>query len=67
MVNLGLIGNIYHMKSYIEKTYELPQINIAGKSITETGPKNEDYSLPIPESVSYTHLDVYKRQLLRIP
>ena len=57
MVNLGLIGNIYHMKSYIEKAYELPQINIAGKSITETGSKNEDYSLPIPE---YSRIELVK-------
>ncbi len=49
MVNLGLIGNIYQMKPYIEKAYELPEINVAGKSAAGTQSETEDYRLPVPE------------------
>lgn len=49
MVNLGLIGNIYQMKPYIEKAYELPEINVAGKSAAGTQSETENYRLPVPE------------------
>lgn len=44
-----MIGNIYQMKPYIEKAYELPEINVAGKSAAGTQSETEDYRLPVPE------------------
>ena len=57
MVNLGLIGNIYQMKPYIEKAYELPEINVAGKSAAGTQSETEDYRLPVPE---FSRIDLIK-------
>lgn len=37
------------MKPYIEKAYELPEINVAGKSAAGTQSETEDYRLPVPE------------------
>lgn len=44
-----MIGNIYQMKPYIEKAYELPEINVAGKSAAGTQSETENYRLPVPE------------------
>ena len=44
----------------IIKFYETP----VGKKLSEMNPKATAEILPIAQPVSYTHLDVYKRQLL---
>lgn len=58
MLNLGLIGNIQQMKSYINKAYELPEINISGISPVGKKRASEDFRLPVPE---FSHLELIKR------